>query len=349
MRLAALSIMRSCCRIPDPARSAKGGFTLLEACAALFILVLVFGMLEQFMAGVTQAWQTGASDPFSEAATAFETVTQSLSRATLEPYRDYADASGAFRSGSGAGFVPDHPARRSDLAFACGPSTGPGGLLASSGRTTATGSVFFMQAAGQTQLYAQDGLDHLFNARGYFVEFGADAQAPAFFSGSPRERWRLKEVVQPSESLQVFATSDSASWIMQLAGPDATAPSILAENIIALVVLPERAVSDVGPPAPPPLDFAYDSRDATSTLTFAQLPPRVRVLLAAIDEGSAQRLAARSGTGAPALVPKTLFQDASQLDADIATLDASLTAAGIRHRFFQRDLELIASAWSDNP
>lgn len=348
MRRAAFLIMRSCCRIPDPARSSEAGFTLLEACAALFILLLVLGVLEQFMAGIAQAWQTAASDPFAEAATAFETVTQSLSRATLEPYRDYADASGAFRSGTGAGFVPDHPALRSDLAFVCGPSAGPGGLLVSSGRTTATGSVFFMQAAGQTQLYAQAGLGHLFNARGYFVEFGADANAPTFFSGKTRERWRLKQVVQPSESLQVFTTTDSASWIAQLAGPAATAPAILGENVIALVVLPERAVKDVGPPAPPPLGLAYDSRDAASTLTFAQLPPRVHVLLAAIDEASAQRLAAASGTAPPALVPKTLFQDGAQLDADIASLDASLTAGRIRHRFFQRDLDLVASAWSDH-
>jgi uncharacterized protein (TIGR02599 family) len=338
--------MRSCCRTPKFRREAAGGFTLLEACAALFILTLVFGVLGQFMSGVSKAWQSAASDPFGEAAAAFETVTRNLSRATLEPYQDYADASGAFRTG--AGFVPDHPARRSDLAFACGPSAGPGGLLASTGRVAATDSVFFVQAAGQTQLYVQDGLNHLFNARGYFVEFGSDANVPSFFSGTPRERWRLKQVEQPSEALQVFTTTDTPSWITQLAGAGAT-PAILAENVIALVVLPERAVSDVGPPTPAPLTYSYDSRNAASTLTLAQLPPRADVFLAAIDEASAERLAATNGTAAPVLIPTGLFQDATKFSADMATLDASLTAAKIRHRFFQRDLDLVASAWSDNP
>jgi uncharacterized protein (TIGR02599 family) len=338
--------MRLCCRNRSTGRGASTGFTLLEACAALFILALVFGLLGQFISGITQAWQSAASDPFGEAATAFEAVTRNLSRATLEPYQDYADAGGAFRKGASTSFVPDHPARRSDLAFVCGPSAGPDGLLATTGRTTATGSVFFVQSSGQTQLYAQDGLDHLFNARGYFIEFGGDANAPSFFSGPARERWRLKQVEQPSESLQVFATSDSPSWITQLVGTTtSTPPAILAENIIALVVLPERAVGDVGPP----LAAGFDSRNAASTLTFAQLPPRAAVFLAAIDEPSAERLATANGATAPALVPSGLFQDATKLNADIATLDVSLTAAKIRHRFFQRDLDLVASAWSDNP
>jgi uncharacterized protein (TIGR02599 family) len=134
--------------------------------------------------------------------------------------------------------------------------------------------------------------------------------------------------------------------VAQLTGNTATT-SILAENVIALVVLPERAASDSGAPLAPA--YAYDSRDATNPLTLAQLPPRVRVVLAAIDEASAQRFAARDGAGAPALVPPTLFQDATKLDADVASLDASLTGAKIAHRIFQRDEELAGSAWSSTP
>jgi len=117
--------------------------------------------------------------------------------------------------------------------------------------------------------------------------------------------------------------------------------------VIALVVLPERAASDSGTPIAPA--YAYDSRDGTNPVTFAQLPPRVRVVLAAMDETSAQQLAAQDGAGAPALVPPNLFQDATKLDADVASLDASLTAAKIRHRIFQRDEDLVGSAWSGTP
>jgi uncharacterized protein (TIGR02599 family) len=335
--------MRSSCRRSNRSRA---GFTLLEAFATVVVLMLALTALTQFMTSVDQSWKAAASDPFAGAADAFDTVTQNLAVATLEPYQDYADASGAFHTVPGAAFTPDHLARRSDLAFVCGPGGGPNGLLASTGRTTATTSVFFVEPAGQTQLYKQSGLDHLFNALGYFVEFGGDTSAPSFFTGAARERWRLKQVVQPSESLQVFASTTSAPWISQLAGSSAT-PSILAENVIALIVLPERAANDTGASIAPA--YAYDSRDATNTLTLAQLPPRVRVVLAAIDEPSAQKLAAVNGAAPPALISANLFQDSTKIDADVSSLDAFLTAAKINHRIFQRDLEIATSAWSNTP
>jgi uncharacterized protein (TIGR02599 family) len=339
--------MQSCCLRPDRAGAGLvAGFTLLEALATLVVILLALAALAQYLTSVQRAWQAAAADPFADAASAFETVAQNLAWATLEPYQDYADAGGAFRGPGGAAFVPDHLARRSDLAFVGGPSAGAGGLLAATGRTTATTSVFFNVPAGQTQLDAQAGLDRLLNARGYFVEFGGDSSAPGFFTGAPRLRWRLKEIAQPSEALQVYASTTSAPWVAQLAGSSAT-PSILAENVIALVVLPERAASDPGAPIAPA--YAYDSRDGTNPLTLAQLPPRVRVVLAAIDEASAQRLAAQDGASAPALVAPTLFQDATKLDSDVASLDASLTAARIGHRIFQRDEPLVGSAWSGTP
>jgi len=340
--------MRSCCRRPERAgRSGhRAGFTLLEVLATLVVILLIFVALTQYLTSIQRAWAATAADPFADAASAFETVAQNLAVATLEPYLDYADAGGAFRVAGGAAFTPDHLARRSDLAFVCGPSAGAGGLLAGTGRTTATTSVFFNLPAGQTQLYAQDGLNHLLNAEGYLVEFGGDSNGPSFFSGPPRLRWRLKEVAQPSEALQVFASTASAPWVAQLAGSAAT-PPVLAENVIALVVLPERAASDSGAPIAPA--YAYDSRDATNPLTFAQLPPRVRLVLAAIDETAAQQFAAMDGTTAPAFVPPGLFQDATKIDADVTSLDAALTAAKIEHRIFQRDVPLVGSAWSGTP
>jgi len=314
--------------------------------ATLVVLMLALTALAQFMASIESSWNSAATDPFAEAAAAFETVTQNLATATLDPYQDYADASGAFHTTASAAFTPDHLARRSDLDFVCGPGGGANGLLASTGRTTATTSVFFVEPAGQTQLYAQTGLDHLYNALGYFVEFGGDTNAPLFFTGAARERWRLKQVTQPSESLQVFSSTTSAPWISQLAGGSAT-PSILAENVIALVVLPERAANDTATPIAPA--YAYNSRDTTNTLTLAQLPPRLRVALVAIDEISAQKLASVNGATAPPLVPATLFQDSTKIDTDLAVLDASLAAAKIKHRIFQRDFDVTTSAWSNTP
>ena len=323
-------------------RRRPSGFTLLEVLASLAIFLIIFIALVDFMGGIDQAWKSGATDPFAEAQEAFETVCGNLSAATLAPYQDYADNTGAFRTG--AGFVPDHVARRSDLAFVCGPATG---LLAGSGRTTTGTGVFFLVAAGYTQTDAHAGLDCLLNASGYFVQFGDDPSAPGFVQLQTHTwRWRLTQAIQPAESLQAFAQTTSSAWIAQFAGAGA-AVSVLAENVIALVVLPERAANDTGAVLAPA--FSYDSRDTTNRLTLHQLPARLRIALVAVDDTSATRLAAQNGANAPPLVAATLFQQAAQYDTDLAALDSTLTAQKIGHRIFQREILLSSANWSNVP
>jgi uncharacterized protein (TIGR02599 family) len=323
-------------------RRNRRGFTLLEVLASLAILLIVLVALIDFIGGIDNAWKSGASDPFAEAQDAFETVCGNLSAATLAPYQDYTDSTGAFRTS--ASFVPDHVARRSDLAFVCGPVAG---LLAGSGRTTNGVGVFFLAPTGYTQTDAHAGLERLLNAMGYFVEFSDDSTTPGFaLLQAHAWRWRLIQVMQPAESLQVFAQATSSAWIQQLAGPGVTL-SVLANDVVALVVLPERAANDSGAALAPA--FSYDSRDKTNRLTLHQLPPRVRVMLVAIDEPSAIRLAASNGTAAPPLVAATLFQQATQLDSDVASLDATLTAQKIGHRIYQREILLPSAAWSNTP
>ena len=337
----------------------SGGFTLLEVLITLAILMIIFVTVLQFMTTVDQAWKTAASDPYAEAQDAFETVAQNLASATLTPYQDYADRSGAFRVNSA--FVPDHLARRSDLDFVCGPAGNANGLLTATGRTTSGSCVFFLAPNGYTQAYAHTGLGHLLNAMGYFVEFGDDGSSPGFILPQTHYwRWRLKQVRQPAESLQVFAMTPpsawtSPDWIQQLVPASANIP-ILAENVVTLIVLPERAASDSGPALAP--SFGYDSRDATNRLTLHQLPPRLWLVIVAIDPTSAQRLAAQNGSNPPQLVSDNFFQhgtqndavqQVTQLNADLATLDGSLTAQKIGHRIFQREIQLPSSDWSNTP
>jgi uncharacterized protein (TIGR02599 family) len=265
----------------------------------------------------------------------------------LEPYQDFANSSGTFRTTSSSTFVPDHLTRRSDLDFICGPGTGTNGLLSASERTTTSSAVFFLMRQGYSQTEANTGMSHLLNAMGYFIEFGNDSSAPSFLLPSiQRWRWRLKEVRQPAESLQVFALASSSAWVQQLTSSETTTPA-LAENIIALVILPERAASDSGTPLSS--DFRYDSRDSSNPLTRHQLPARLRVALMAIDETSAHVLAAQNGSNPPALVSANLFQKATQLDADLASLDTTLTGKKIGHRLFQRVILLPTAAWSNTP
>jgi uncharacterized protein (TIGR02599 family) len=203
-------------------------------------------------------------------------------------------------------------------------------------------------------------MEHLLNAMGYFVQFDAGSSTPGFIlSQTPYRRWRLKQVMQPAESLQIFALAPAAwtssAWIQQLVPPGATL-SVLAENIVTLIVLPERAANDSGAALAPA--FSYDSRDPTNLLTLHQLPPRLSVALVAIDSLSAQQLATQNGANPPQLIPSGLFQEpaqtnaaqqVTQLNADLATLDNSLTTQKINHRIFQREILLSSSDWSNTP
>jgi uncharacterized protein (TIGR02599 family) len=335
--------MPSSCPLEPRSRRALRSFTLLEVLVAVTALFVILLVLAQAMDSADRAWKSGATDPFADAQEAFETVAARLGDATLETYDDYADASGNFPTNSA--FVPDHVARRSDLAFACGPASGANGLLAQSQRITAGCAVFFTAAEGATQAYAGQGLGRLLNDLGYFVEFGDDNSEPAFLTVSHRYRWRLRQVQQPSESLQVYAAATSASWIQQLVPPSAAVP-MLAENVIALIVLPDRYAADSGPSLAPA--YSYDSRDSSNAVTFNQLPPRLLLALVAIDELSAERLAAQNGASPPQLVPATLFQQGTpaQLASDLGTLDAALTAQKIGHRIYRREIELPSGAWS---
>jgi uncharacterized protein (TIGR02599 family) len=315
-----------------------GGLTLVELLVSLVILLLVLVTMLEFMSNVEQLWKTAAVDPFAEAQEAFETIVDQAASATLEPYQDYADSTGAFRTATAPSFVPDHLARRSDLAFACGSN-----WLASSGLITAGDALFFVAPNGFTQTEAHLGLERLLNALGFFIVFGDQSSVPGFIlPGNHRWRWRLMELAQPSESLTIYSTATSLPWVQSaVQGPT----SILAENVIALIVLPERAANDAGPAFS--TDYQYDSRDAQNGVTQNQLPARLRLALVAIDEASAQILAGENGAQPPSLVPGKLFTTASQMSADLATLDASLTAQKVNHRIFQREILLPGAAWSD--
>jgi uncharacterized protein (TIGR02599 family) len=155
----------------------------------------------------------------------------------------------------------------------------------------------------------------------------------------------LRLVEQPSETPQVYSSVTSSAWIHALVPAGATV-SILAENVIALVVLPERNASDSGAPLSP--TYSYDSRDSTNTVTLNQLPPRLTVIMVAIDPATGDRLAAQDGANAPQLVSAMLFQQASSLAQDLATLDSQLTMAKIGHRIFQREIQLPSSVWSNS-
>ena len=320
-------------------RGRKGSFTLIELLVSLVILLLVLVTLLEFMTNVERLWKTNAADPFADAQEAFETIVDRVSNATLETYQDYADNTGAFRTAAtSSSFVPDHLARRSDLAFVCGTT-----WLAGSGMVAAGDSLFFVAPRGYTQTDAHLGLERLLNALGYFVIFGDESSLPSFVpTGNHRWRWRLMQITQPSESLTIYTSPTSLAWVQPTVQGPAT---ILAENVAALIVLPERTANDAGPPLS--TDYHYDSRDAQNPVTENQLPARLRLALVAIDEPSAQILADQYGAQPPSLIPHGLFTASAQMDADLAAVDASLTAKKVGHRIYQREIILPGAAWDN--
>ena len=327
-----------CSRLPLR-RPLDSGFTLVEVLLTVTILLVMFVAVAQWLGTIERAWPASAKDPFAAAQNAFDLLARQLATATLAPYQDYADTHGNFRdASSSASFVPDHIARRSDLAFVCGPAST---LLTS--RTTSGCAVFFLAPNGYTQTYAHEGRLGVVNAMGYLVEFGPDADAPLFTTASA-PHWRLKQILQPAESLQIFTTGTSADWLQKLV-PTGASLATLADNVITFLVLPEREAGDNGATLAP--TFSYDSRDTTNRLTLHQLPPRARIVLVAIDDISATRLVAQNGANPPALVDSRLFAQAAQFDADLAALDTSLTTRKIGHRIFQREISLTAASWSN--
>ena len=106
-------------------------------------------------------------------------------------------------------------------------------------------------------------------------------------------RWRLKQISQPAESLQIYANTTSTPWVQSLT--QTGAPLHGAGGKYRRAGRPaERAADDTGAALAPA--FSYDSRDTTNRLTLHQLPPRVRLALVAMDATTATRLAAQDGS-----------------------------------------------------
>lgn len=378
------------------------GFTMVELLVASGILLLIMVLTLDITSKTNSIWQRTRSriDTFQESRAAFESMTRKLSQAMLNPYWDYVDAAGKLRDPTLTTFAPSQYVRESELHFLSGPSKD---LLreanGSNGQPliSATHSVFFqaplgVSEAGTTATASTTTLPTLLNVSGYFLEFGDDAKfRPHFLETSRRSplrnRFRLMEVTQPSESLGVYQwiskanksatpkAADLRRWFIDPLNEDVTSTSganaagarrvkrALSENIIALIILPKRSAND-GPASAQELapEYQYDSRlyqstpaDTRAKLTRNQLPPIVQVVMVAIDETSALRLESRSPT--PATPPDfglaDLFAKSGkgvQLATDLATLEKTLTDDAHRatYRIFSTDVTILQAKWSEN-
>lgn len=368
------------------------GFTLLELLVAMAVVAILMLIMIQATSITSNLWK-GSTDKiksFQSARAAFDAITQTLSQATLNTFYEYYDATGNRYTGN-ANFTPVVYDRGSELHFVSAPATTLLSGVTRNGSPSGAysqycpGSAVFFQAL---QGYTQDPssgaahLDSTLNTLGYFVEFGSDQDfLPSFLDGKvePRYRYRLMQFFQPTENMSVYkeawagrAGGTKANWFsdpltLPLKGTANNRPaSVLAENVLYLVLRPKRSDKEYAAahPKPTPIapNYTYDSRpqaviplaQAASFPSRHQLPPIVAVTLVAIDETSAIRLQNQFGTTPPlaALGIANLFQntadtnDPALYQADLNTLKQKLADNNVTFRIFETEVMLQASKWT---
>ena len=120
---------------------------------------------------------------------------------------------------------------------------------------------------------------------------------------------------------------------------------VLAENVLALVILPMLPSEEAEPTDLAP-DYEYDSAPGMwpPSLPQAQtenaLPPLLQVTMVTLDETSGALLDTLATDPVTHLGLAGLFQDADKLEEDLATLGQTLRDNGLQHRVFQSALSL---------
>ena len=377
-------------------RSARG-FTLVELLVSMVLVILLMLTLVSMTDATGRLWAytTGQVEQFRDAREAFETITRRLSQATLNTYWDYqyplkTDGTGTADTTKS----PTNYVRQSELRFLSGnAATLIGGAGAANPSMYPGHAVFFQAPLGEVNDAADySNLNSLLNTWGFFVEYGNDsANQPDFFAGlNPpiplRNRFRVMELREPSESLTLYAGPPGSpqlgtsgrpgytghDWFTYpLLSASPTPVRVLAENILALVILPKLAPSDeqallnngtVNGPLGTNLasQYTYDSTATSPTAAINpknQLPPILQVTMIAVDEPSFKRL--QPGATRPSPDPfftgaggTPLFTDATKYANDLQSLQNTLAGQNpaypvkLNYRVFTTNVGLKSAKWS---
>lgn len=317
-----------------PTMRKRGGFTLLELLVATailaVILVLVFSITDQ--TGKALARTSAQITAFQGARNAFTAITRQLSQATLNTYYDYLLDPDTGR--------PLAYIRQSDLHFAAGKTLLPG---------QQTHAVFFQAPLGYTVTERYREMDTLLNATGFFVTYGPDRERPGFLGDLPNpppdhSRFRLMQYLQPAESLGVYlGASETGAWFQDPLAEEEWPAYQLAENVLALILVPRLAEDDQGQYQTIGDAFEYDSRAGGTSPQPSeqnQLPPVMEVIMVAIDEPSANRL------GSTNPVREDWFTRIDALDTDLAELTGYLEEKRLNYRVFRSIVAIRGSKWS---
>lgn len=295
MKLPAFSSHPPSRHCPRPV--AGRAFTLIELLVSVTFLVILMLVVSQVIGIVQRTWVRANSrvSQFREARQAFDTLSRSLSQATLNNYWDNEfDVTGTDAAGQQITLAKDY-FRQSELQFICGPTSTVIPAAAGSPQNYPGHAVFFQAPLGIASLVATaaqgannqivntENMVNLLCGRGYFVEWGTDASfRPTFLDAlnnavPVRSRLRLMEYSPTAEKNRIYdtnlrpITAHSKEWYAdvlntEVQGAQETAQTRaftrpIAENIIALVISPQLEVTGnttVSPYAIAP-NFIYDS------------------------------------------------------------------------------------------
>ena len=393
-------------------RARAGAFTLVELLVSMVVLSLLLVLLVQLTKATQQTWTytVGKVEQFREAREAFESITRRLSQATLNTYWDYGYTAGplgnvpnSYLRQSELRFISGNT---TDLTLATAPAlTRPTHAIFFQAPLGVVGLV--------NQSISYHGLDNLVNSWGYCIEYSDDSTTrPPFLTGlrNPpplRNRFRLIEFTEPSESLSIYTretnmnqkppgTTDAAlgtggnaaykdkTWFTDAMGQpgaqyelDGQTPRpvhVLAENIVALVLLPKLTKQDQTPTtgtntytdASLSPNYLYDSTLTSNASSTGlpdryinpknQLPALVQVTMVAVDEASYSRtlgnvtqapdLTLNSGNPLFQTVGDTTNPDVPGYAADLRTLQNKLQGLHLTYRVFTTTVSIKAAKWS---
>ena len=400
---------------PKKRTGVSRGFTLVEMMVAISLLMLLMLVTVYILSAVTTIdTRTRAKvDTFREARAGFEVMTRRVSQAMLNTYWDYEFPMTGGKPDTSK--PPTRYVRQSELHFISGPMRAGGAsalLPTTSGMQSVTHGIFFQSPQGLStapSTTVSANLPNTLNASGYFVEYTSDmaqkmergyTDRPDFLGKDtplPAERWRfrLTEFNQGSEYLQVYRATAKIPTIKPLDWfqvplkrpflasntgnpPEPINTRVLAENVIALIILPHRSPNDPVPPgaktqlAP---NYLYNSRgyvsatDDYTALSRNQLPPMVQVTMVVLDERSAERLQAAlsapdkmtnatdklgltGGTIVPFSKPSTIANPPAKDEkdkylSDLQELEKKLVGLNLNYRIFSTDVSILQARWSE--
>ena len=320
-------------------------FTLLELLVSTALLIILVGITVGIISATQGVWRRASAqvEQFRAARQAFESVATHIAQATLNPYWTVTlDAQGQ----------PLRYERASELRFRLGTAS-----VLVPGAAEGGSAVFFQSPTG----FFSDGSGYLgaaLNTWGYFVEYGSDkSYRPAFLdaAGVPeRYRFRLVEFLDPSDRLAVFTyTSGNSSYTGTdwFSAPLGTAGSkrILADNVIALVVLPKLSSLDdpTGFALAPEMNYDSTTRLATPALNPRnQLPPVLEIAAVVVSDRSAARIAWGSSPPDLGVSLSSLFGKAELMESDLEKLRDALLSKGLDARIFRQSVPLPSARWS---